>query len=160
MELSSPVEIRTEIRGACSRRAYLGELIKPHEAIRNRDGASVPSPCRQLGRSPLKLSARTRMLSPKPIAPSGLSQNPFVKPEGRMGSRVAAHHAALRFLVRHLIRTVECSTIHCQSGSVKATGRAPTVGPVHFMEVPFHLCTRARPSQNEKPQALLWNVAG
>ena len=68
--------------------------------------------------------------------------------------------AARRFLVRHFIRTVECSTIHIQSGSVKATGRAPTVGPLHFMEVPFHLCTRARPSQNEKPAALLWDVAG
>jgi len=49
--------------------------------------------------------------------------------------------AARRFLVRHFILTVECSTSHIQSGSVEATGRAPTVGPLHCMEVPFHLCT-------------------
>jgi hypothetical protein len=69
--------------------------------------------------------------------------------------------AARRFLVRHFIRTVECSTIHIQSGSMKGTDWPPLGGsPLICMEVPFHLCTRARPSQNEKPQALLWNVAG
>ena len=48
---------------------------------------------------------------------------------------------APRFLVRHFILTVECCTSHLQSGSVKVTGRAPTVGPLHCMEVPCHLCT-------------------
>jgi hypothetical protein len=76
-------------------------------------------------------------------------------------SGCAERQAAWRFLVRHFILTVECSTSHLQSGSVVETDRPPLGGgPLSCMEVPFHLCTSARPSQKEKPQALLWDVAG
>jgi hypothetical protein len=62
---------------------------------------------------------------------------------------------------RHFILTVECSTSHFQSGSVSETEQPPPGGgALSCMEVPFHLCTSARPSQKEKPQALLWDVAG
>ena len=52
------------------------------------------------------------------------------------------------FLVRHFILMVECSTSHFQSGSVEGTDRPPLGGgPVSSIDVPFHLCTSARPSQ-------------